>query len=119
MQHNSTKICDLIEYAVSVMETRALRLVGVYRRYWFLLTAYSTVKMRLYPEKAKEIDEVAAAKLTSLLYKIISAQIPAADTMPHQLEAEPLVLPQLDDTMPLFDQVSLCMLSNRLCKHRN
>lgn len=116
MQHNTTKISDLIEFAVNVMETRALRLGGVYRRYWFLVTAYCTVKMRLYPDNAKEVDELAAAKVTSVLYKIISAQLPAQETtVQRQLEVDPFVVPSLDDVHNLvFNQTQLVSCC-RLC----
>lgn len=63
-----------------------MRVGGVYRRYWLLLTAFAAVRSRLHPQQAKEIDERAGEKLTSVFYKIISSQVDPSVAIP-QVEA--------------------------------
>jgi hypothetical protein len=100
-------VCSLIEFALGILERRAFRVGGVYRRYWLLLTALAAVRSRLQPRQAEDIDRRAGEKLTSVLYKIISSQVDPSVSIP-QIE------PQLamDNVMPgiadrLFDEVPL------------
>jgi hypothetical protein len=73
-----------------MLELRALQVSGVYRRYWLLLAALAAIRARLYPERAKEIDEQAAEKLTSVLYKIISSQVDPSVAVPLPVQPMPV-----------------------------
>lgn len=110
MQHNKAQICDLIEFVVNILEARGLRLGGLYRRYWFLVAAFTTIKMRLYPEKAKQMDEMAGAKLTSLLYKILASQAPVPESMTQHVQSDLLGLPHAHASSALFEESPLVSL---------
>ena len=85
-----------------MLELRALQVNGVYRRYWLLLAALAVIRARLHPERAKEIDERAAEKLTSVLYKIISSQVDPSVAIPLPVQPQPLAVPEADTG--LYDQ---------------
>jgi hypothetical protein len=106
-------MCSLINFALNVLERRCFSVGGVYRRYWLLLTAFAAVKSRLYPQQAKEIDERAGEKLTSVFYRIISSQVDPSVSIP-QVEQPPV----MDDTMlmtmdGLFDETQMVSHSSR------
>ena len=94
-----------------MLELRALQVNGVYRRYWLLLAALAVIRARLHPERAKEIDERAAEKLTSVLYKIISSQVDPSVAIPLPVQPHPLTVPEVDTG--LYDQNLMVSLLER------
>jgi len=94
-----------------MLELRALQVNGVYRRYWLLLAALAVIRARLHPERAKEIDERAAEKLTSVLYKIISSQVDPSVAIPLPVQPQPLTVPEVDTG--LYDQNLMVSLLER------
>lgn len=79
-QHShSTQLLDLVEDGITSFAHRLMRVGGVARRYWVLLSAQAAAQSKTFPERAAEFDRVNAEKIGNIMYKMLSLQAQPLD----------------------------------------